>query len=769
MTVLEQLLSSLDSAGIYNQHDTSAPEVVLWTDPERLWESILPRVSELREAVYHLDKDGVTGELRGPSTFLRYQLSKRGEPKRGEKIPIIYLPGVARSDFRSSKSFPEDARHLFAYQYLGNFWTQVNGKDWTPSALLASDDGGLALDLAKDLDTRNALRSQLATVMETEIDALKGMRLEASDFNALSVGDPVRLMLQWLSHPERCETEWPCSQWQAFQEISQNQFGLDPKKDGRLVAAEKLVTGGQQWDEVWARYEEAPRNYSGVLEALDHVKPSDLFVDSSDRIPRNNREKEEALRKELVALTGAPAAPAQNEITRLSSNHRSRAASVWAELDQAPLAHAIRHLGEMVEAMQKPIQGSNWAALQKGYLSHGWQVDAHARRAFASVEKKVDQGAITAALQACYLPWLSDLAERTQKLAAQYPNPSPETAPSYPVEEGSIYLFIDGLRADLALELVEGLENAGMNPKTDPNWAALPSVTATAKPAWQGLTERLNGDSLGDGFEPINRATGKALTTASFRKQIGELAMKYVPANETGDHSGCSWTEAADFDSRGHKDGAKLAWRIQEELRVVHQRVNELFQAGWSKITIITDHGWLWMPGGLPCSELPGHLTASKWGRCAILKEGTVKGFLQVPWFWDSQHAILLPPSVNAFRNGLEYSHGGLSLQETVTLQISLKNTAATQRPNVTIANARWVGLRLKFEIEGETAGLSYDLRTKPADASSTQIEGMRDLNQAKVSLAIEDDELDGTSVMLVILHSGEVIAKKALVVGENQ
>lgn len=769
MTVLDHFLSSLDFAGIYNQHDTSAPEVILWTDPERLWESILPRVSELREAVYHLDEEGITGELRGPSTFLRYQLSKRGERQRDQKVPIIYLPGVARSDFRSSKSFPEIARHLFAYQYLGNFWTQVNGKDWTPSALLASDDGGLALDLAKDLDTRNALRSQLATVVETDVDALRGKRLEASDFNALSVGDPVRLMLQWLSHPERCEADWPSAQWQAFQEITQSQFGLDPKKDGRLVAAEKLVEGNGQWNEVWARYEEAPRNYGGVREALDLVKPGDLFVGSSDRIPRNNREKEDALRKELLALAGRTVAQTRDEITRLSSNHRSRAASVWAELGEAFLAHAVRHLGEMVEVMLKPLPGTDWASLQNGYLKGGWQVDAHARRAFAAVQTKNDQGAISAALQSCYLPWLAELAGRTQELASSYPNSSPATAPVYPVEEGSIYLFIDGLRADLALELVEGFENAGMNPKMDPNWAALPSVTATAKPAWQGLTERLNGDSLGEGFEPINRATGKALTTASFRKQIGELAMKYVPANETGDPSGCAWTEAADFDSRGHKDGAKLAWRIQEELRVVHQRVNELFQAGWSKITIITDHGWLWMPGGLPCSELPGHLTASKWGRCAILKGGTVKGFLQVPWFWDSQHAILLPPLVNAFRKGLEYSHGGLSLQETVTLRIDLENTTATQRLSVTITNARWVGLRFKFEIDGEASGLTYDLRTKPADACSTQIEGARELTQTKVSLAIENDDLDGTSAVLVILHDGEVIAKKALVIGENQ
>lgn len=769
MTVLDHLLSSLDFAGIYNQHDTSAPEVILWTDPERLWEAILPRVSELRESVFHLDPDSITGELRGPSTFLRYQLSKRGERERGEKIPVLYLPGVSRTDFRTARSFPEAARHLFAYQYLGNFWTQVNGKDWTPSALLASDDGGLALDLAKDLDTRNALRSQLATVVETEVADLKGKRLEASDFNALSVGDPVKLMLQWLAQPERCEADWPSAQWQAFQEITQSQFGLDPKKDGRLVAAEKLVEGNGQWSEVWSRYEEAPRNYGGVREALDLVKPGDLFVGSSDRIPRNNREKEDALRKELLALAGRTVAQTRDEITRLSSNHRSRAASVWAELGEAPLAHAVRHLGEMVEVMLKPLPGTDWASLQNGYLKEGWQADAHARRAFAAVQTKNDQGAISAALQSCYLPWLAELAGRTQELASSYPNSSPATAPVYPVEEGTIYLFIDGLRADLAQELSEGLENAGLSPRMEAGWSALPSVTATAKPAWQPLAAELAGTVLGEGFEPLNRASSKQLTTASFRKLIGKLGMPYLPANETGDPKGCAWTEAADFDSRGHKEGAKLAWRIEEELKVVHQRVQELFQTGWNKITIVTDHGWLWMPGGLPCSELPGHLTAAKWGRCAILKGGTQTNFPQVPWFWDGQHAILLPPLVSAFRNGVEYSHGGLSLQETVTLRITLKNTAASKRPIASIARARWIGLRLKFALDNEAPGLSYDLRTKPADGDSTILGGAREMTQAHASAVVENDDLDGTSAILVILHEGEVIAKKALIIGENQ
>jgi len=66
----------------------------------------------------------------------------------------------------------------------------------------------------------------------------------------------------------------------------------------------------------------------------------------------------------------------------------------------------------------------------------------------------------------------------------------------------------------------------------------------------------------------------------------------------TGDPAGSGWTETADFDSRGHDEGAKFVWRIDEELKMVRQRITELLQAGWNKVVVITDHGWLWMPVG---------------------------------------------------------------------------------------------------------------------------------------------------------------------------
>ena len=35
-----------------------------------------------------------------------------------------------------------------------------------------------------------------------------------------------------------------------------------------------------------------------------------------------------------------------------------------------------------------------------------------------------------------------------------------------------------------------------------------------------------------------------------------------------------------------------------------------------------------------------------------------------VPWGWAGTVHIAVPPGIGAFRDGLEYNHGGLSVQE---------------------------------------------------------------------------------------------------------
>jgi hypothetical protein len=99
-------------------------------------------------------------------------------------------------------------------------------------------------------------------------------------------------------------------------------------------------------------------------------------------------------------------------------------------------------------------------------------------------------------------------------------------------------------------------------------------------------------------------------------------------------------------------------------------------EAGWNKIRIVTDHGWLLLPGGLPKLDLPKSLVENKWGRCAVLKAGAVSSEKVFPWYWNPGQNIALAAGISCYRRGEEYAHGGLSVQECLTLELTVERLA---------------------------------------------------------------------------------------------
>ena len=78
-------------------------------------------------------------------------------------------------------------------------------------------------------------------------------------------------------------------------------------------------------------------------------------------------------------------------------------------------------------------------------------------------------------------------------------------------------------------------------------------------------------------------------------------------------------------------------------------RIRELLDAGWKRVDVVTDHGWILLPGGMEKVELPAATTEIKKGRCARLKDGAAVDVPTVPWFWDQDVRIALAPGVTCF------------------------------------------------------------------------------------------------------------------------
>jgi hypothetical protein len=579
----------------------------------------------------------------------------------------------------------------------------------------------------------------------------------------------VRNILTWLNDPAAARSGWDEATWDAFRSVCQGTYHFDPETDGELVCAEKLGSQVGPWADVWKRFAEAPRRYPNVQQRLRDAKPThDMFYIRSSW-PQENEALEKSLRAELKNLAGRPAQEVATRLRDLETEHGIRRSWVWGELGQAPLARAVEPLCRLAKATAKPLAGATLSDLGQAYAEQGWEADRAVIEALGCVERAEDAEAVRAVLPAVYLSWLEAGAERFQALLMASPSGFPKKAPEPAPEAGTCVLFADGLRFDVARMLKAELEGKGCEAELCWGWAAVPTVTATSKPAASPVADLIEGSPLAEEFRPTVAESGKTLTADRFRQLLLDQGHQALAEQEAGDPTGTAWTEVGSIDRYGHDQGWKLAWRIPEELRRLVDRVAALLAAGWKAVRIVTDHGWLLVPGGLPKTELPAYLTETRWGRCAILKSGSKVPLPTVPWHWNEQVMVASAPGVSCFFAGKEFDHGGLSLQECVVPRLTVR-MAESAAPQVAIAEVKWAGLRCRIRVEGEPKGLRVDLRTKINDKASSVLKEdgtQRVKPDGTAAVVVEDDSLIGTAATVVLVgDKGRVIAKQLTTIG---
>lgn len=772
-TVFDALLASLLAAAQYDRNDQVPPAVVLWTDRDEQWTPLLPR---LRAALPQLLALGPydPASRTGPAIWLRPMLA-RALPEAdwpADAVPILYLPGVSRQALRAIEECPRPLQPLAELQYRGAFWTQTNGKDWTVAAFLASAHGGLALDLAGDAGTAAALRDALPELANQPVAALAATHIDQEFVQGLLIEDRERALLRWLDEPDAARARWGEGRWSAFRSLARAGYGFDPERDGALAAAERL--GGRQgaWAAVWRRFAEAPAHYAALPSLLKSAKPlspqGSLFHSSA--WPQDNEAAETSLREALAGLHAGGPASCRARILELEEAHGERRGWVWATLRQAPLAVALEHLAALARLTAAPLAGATPLALAQAYTAEAWRADAAALDALAAIEKPADVEAVRAAVRAVYRPWLEEAAERFQQ-AGPYPLPARPAGDAVPAgQPGCCILFADGLRFDVGQLLRAALERAGLQVQGDWRFAPLPSATPTAKPAASPIAPLFGPPGIPAEFRPSVRGgqyAGKPLTIDIFRRLLAEHGYTVLQGEDVGSGAGMAWAEYGHLDSYGHEQGWRLARRIEEEVRGLALRVQALLEAGWSSVRVVTDHGWLLLPGGLPKQELPGFLAESRWGRCAALKGASEAPGMTVSWYWSDDVRIAAPSGISCYVANTEYAHGGLSVQECV-VPVLLVGAAAAQGPSVTIQSVKWQGLRCRVQVTPAGGGLRADLRTRANDAAGSLLAGPKDIGEhGGVSLPVEDDSKEGDAAVVVILDAGGTVrAAQATVVG---
>lgn len=774
LTLTQELAVFLRSAAKVNTSVQAKPVAVLWTDADAQWAPVMRRLRGEYPALLGLG-DYQPDEGRGPAIWLKCAVAGLIPDVPVEREPcILHLPGVSRADLRAIESCPRELQPLAELQYRGVFWCQANGKDWTVNAFLTSKNGGLGLDVSQDKATQDALKQVLeaGVLFDLPLAELKGRQINAEWLHSLLAPNPTRDVLVWMNAPAGLQAKWGAARWEVFMLRCKSDFGFDPVSDGLLVAAEKLARGEGKWSAVAELYRDSFSSFPNVHGLLAKVQPPQigLFDDLSgfSGYPQVNEDRETSLRYALATMGAMMDVQARKAILAAESEHAIRRTWLWANMGLSPLSIALGHLAKVAELSALLPVGSTPDLLAQSYRDTGWKVDAAALEALAATQSKSDQDAVGAALRAVYLPWLEGAANRLQDAikSAGTLSSSPLSTPALQ-SNGSCTVFVDGLRYDVAVKLAEQLAELG-NVSLDAGWTSMPSVTASGKAWCSPVAHLVVGTSTDSDFEPRVKADGKALSTHNFRKLLTDNGIQVLGKHETGDPAGLAWVEAGDLDHYGHQHGIRLARDMDVQLAQVIERLTELQQAGWRNFRIVTDHGWLLLPGGLPKSELPLHQTETRWGRCAVLRESAHGTPLTFGWDWCKDVQVAYAPGVTSFVAGNEYAHGGLSLQECLVPVIMLESdSGVTGSQHVAIQSITWKGLRCVVVVEPDLPGLLIDIRTKPALASSSLAASTKKLEGGKASLAVSDDEHLGSAAVVVVLNeNGDLLQKAAITIG---
>ncbi len=768
-TVLGRLAQAIDGAATNDGNVSEAPVAVLWPDKAGEWATSIEKLRAHRRVLTLASYQ--PADRRGPAYWVRCVLAGTLDVDGPGGLPIVYLPGVSRDDLRAVTREDTMLLPLVALQHRSQWFAQPSGKDWTIRALLTNKERGLGLNVAGDEATASALVGGLSHILDEKMTRLQGRHIDAGFLNSLLNPDAVRLLLRWIDDPNSLKQDLGPAGWGAFTQQCKSDYGFDPAAAGVLEAALHLGLGEGQWLQVWQRFRESPSDYRGIPGRLRDARPQELFTAASLAWPQDNEAEEDQLRARLRDLAVLTSAGAGAEIARLEQAHRPRRGSVWAQLGHSSLVLALEHLAELAERCHPLPVGGTVEQLCRAYETKGWKTDLAALRALAEVEQDRDVQAVSAALEAVYQPWLQHGAKALQAAVGPAANSGRwQASSSTKLSAGEVLVFVDGLRLDIAHLLAERLQGAGASVTTTVGLAALPTVTRTAKPVLVPIDQSLLGP--GSALDACRASSGATAGVQVLRSLLDDAGVQVLGPQDTGDPSRRAWTETGELDHKGHDLGTRLALEIDHEVSRIARRIWDLLEAGWSTVTVVTDHGWLLLPSSLPKNDgLPVAATVSKKGRCARVKEGAVVDVPTVPWHWDKDVRIAVASGISCFEANQTYEHGGISPQECVVprLAVTALQTASASRAEIT--SIKWRGLTLVVEFTDLPDGAKVDLRREAGNAGSSIADMARMTGgTGKVILLVEDEELEGERAQLVVVAGdGTILLQRETTVSQNR
>jgi hypothetical protein len=767
-SIYDKVVHALKQAGNHNSNVMVKPEVILWPDPENQWCDVM---EVLQESIPHLLIYGryEPSKKQGPAIWLKCMIAKVLPEANWDEdaIPIIYLPGVAKSDLRNVENAVFNFQPLLEYQYTGTLFIQENGREWSILAIVENPTNGLGIKIAHDNATKEALKKTLPSIFQDREVLANKTIIDADYLNNQLFPDIIPTILKWMCKGDVFLNTMDSGKREVFTNLCRSQYDFEPDFRNIIAIAEKLGAQKNAWKYVWQMYANAPKRYPEMEDLLRSAKPSDLgsgiFALPQESWPQVNEEKEDALRQSLVEAAKLDVHKALDELHKLEEEHCPRRKWVWFEIGKSPLTDSLQYMVQMATAAAAPFPSTSIDALKTYYETSGYKADQYMRKSLAAVKSAKDKAIVISLIQLLYKPWLEKITNKFQALVKT--DPSIFTAQSATDEKEAFVLFVDAFRFELAEAFMDRISQVNRTISLKAVWSAIPSVTPTAKPHVSPIATAISTHSNINEFRPqLNNS--KDLKTNIFREALTEKHFKYVTHANDIRAEGNYWQEIGDIDTKGHQEQSDIVKRIDELFDQVQEAINVAFEKGIKRIKIVTDHGWLLLPGGLPKTELNTHLAETRWGRCAIIKEGAHTDLLHLPWRWNPDVFIAYAPGISFFKKNEEYAHGGISIHECLVPILTIEQTN-TPVSSAIIREVKWVNLKCNVVTENASDLFTIDIRTRYNDEKTSIVVSTRKTVKENKGVLMVNDDAEAKSATVVLLDEhGKIIDRKPTTVG---
>lgn len=185
-TFIELVAKSLKSMARHDPDEETAPTAILWMDPDREWEPILPL---LRNRLPILTWGPLEKEERcGPAVWIRCMLA-RVMPDRiaPNTVPVVYLPGITPESLLNAENRTKELDPLAEFIFSGKFWRCTDCDCRSVDRFFRDHNEGIGIEMREDDFTRKAMLRALPVLCDMKLSQLKAdEQWKAKDFEALA-------------------------------------------------------------------------------------------------------------------------------------------------------------------------------------------------------------------------------------------------------------------------------------------------------------------------------------------------------------------------------------------------------------------------------------------------------------------------------------------------------------------------------------------------------------------------------------------------------